>query len=462
MPATAHNSGLRHAALLAAAILTAYCNALLWGQFQFDDFKVIVDNPGVHSWQAWRENLGHGIRPLLKLAYTLDWTNGWGAAGFHLSNLLIHYFNALLVLALSHRFCETQPALREQAATISLFAALLFALHPIHTEAVTYLCGRSSALMTLFFLCGTLTYLTGRQRDNPLLLHVLTPLAFLAALGVKETAAMFPPTLLALESICGGGARTAARRQWTSWLLLAAGTIFFFVHPAYRVLMADSAGLNNLAGNLANQLHAVVWLLRQWWLPLWPNIDPDLPLSRGLGDSLPQAALCAALLLAMLSSWRRRPWIALAIVWLFVQLLPLHLFLPRIDVANERQMYLAGWPLALALGAELALRLEPRRFMVATAALLLGAAVLTVDRNRDYRSEIALWQATVRHSPDKARPHNNLGYAYRLAGRTDEARAEFRRALQLDPNYIKARGNLARMDEEAATAARQARSETPP
>lgn len=448
MNAAAHKGALRSVALLGAAVFLAYGNALLWGQFQFDDYKVIVDNPDVHSWQAWQGNLAHGIRPLLKFTYTLDWTSGWGAAGFHLTNLLIHFANVLLVWALSRRFAEAQPALRAQAAAISLFAALLFAVHPLHSEAITYICGRSAALMTLFYLAATCAFLAGRRTDNRTLLHLATPACFLLALSVKETAATFPLALLALEFCCGGHWRSALRRQWSSWLLLAAGAAFFFSHENYLREMEISAGLNSLSGNLATQALAIAYLLRQWLLPLWLNIDPDLSVQRDFSAVVPQLLLLATLLAMMLMTFRRRPWVSFAIAWILIQMLPLHLFLPRLDVANDRQMYLVGGPLALMLGAELVLRLPRRTFIAIAAALLVAAGGLTVARNRDYYDEIALWQATAKLSPDKARVRNNLGYAYHLAGRNAEARSEYRRALAIDPAYSKARYNLARLDAE--------------
>src|SRR3989338_6179942 len=92
-------------ACLALAVIVSYFNALS-GAFQFDDYKVIVDNPSVHSWEAWFAGLGHGIRPLLKFSYTLDWTMGLGVTGFHITNLLIHLANAWLVFRLSEIFIE--------------------------------------------------------------------------------------------------------------------------------------------------------------------------------------------------------------------------------------------------------------------------------------------------------------------------------------------------------------------
>jgi Flp pilus assembly protein TadD len=128
--------------------------------------------------------------------------------------------------------------------------------------------------------------------------------------------------------------------------------------------------------------------------------------------------------------------------------LPLYLVLPRLDVANDRQLYLAIWPLGLALAAELLLLGSARIAGAALAALLLAAGVLTLQRNHDFRSELALWQQTVALSPDKSRVHNNLGYAYQLANQPLQARREFVQALQLDPDNFKARLNLRRLNLE--------------
>jgi hypothetical protein len=431
-------------AWLALAVAACYFNALS-GAFQFDDYNVIVDNPQVHSWDAWMAGLGHGIRPLLKFSYTLDWMLGLGAPGFHLTNLLLHLANAYLVYLLAGEFVQRQEQ-RERLQHVLLFTALLFAVHPVHTEAVTYICGRSISLMTLFYLGALLGYVTGRRRHNWMRLYVVTPLLFVLALGVKETAVTFPLALLAWELCCGGSWNTAFRPQWPSWAVLLLGALFFLFSDSYMAQMERSAGLNSLQGNLATQLLAFAWLLRQWALPLCLDIDPDLPLLHELSAAaLPLLlflALCALLLLLR----RSRPWIAFALAWAMLQLIPLYLLLPRIDIANERQLYLADWPLLLALCIELALWLRAPALRRSAAALMLVLAALTVLRNRDYASEITLWEATARVSPHKARVHNNLGYAYLLAGRNDDARREFTTALQLDPHLVKARNNLQRTE----------------
>ena len=458
-------------ACLALAVIVSYFNALS-GDFQFDDYKVIVDNPSVHSWEAWFAGLGHGIRPLLKFSYTLDWTMGLGVTGFHITNLLIHLANAWLVFRLSEIFIEhcqldgrasarqhvgLKPDL-QHVNFVPLFAALLFAVHPVHTEAVTYICGRSTSLMTLLYLGGLLAYVTGRtcqnnSRQGRFRLYAVTPLLFIFALSVKETAVTFPLALLIWELGCGGAWKTAFRPQWPSWAVLLAGALFFLFDDNYLSQIERSAELNTMQGNLATQLAAFAYLLRQWALPLWLNIDPDLPLlsSLPLLRDPPESPLPALFFLAvcalMLACWRRRPWLGFALAWAIIQLLPLHLFLPRLDIANDRQLYLAGWPLFLALAAELALWLNTRSFRIACIVLLLTLGSLTLLRNQVYADEIALWEDTARKSPHKARVRNNLSYAYKLAGRTEDARREFTLALQLDQQHIKARYNLEYLDE---------------
>jgi tetratricopeptide (TPR) repeat protein len=429
---------------LGLAVLIAYANVLS-GSFQFDDYNVIVNEPSVHGWSNWFAGLDHGIRPLLKFSYTLNWTMGTGVMGFHLTNLLIHLANAYLVCLLSQSFIRQQWQ-HARLQHVPLIAALLFALHPVHTEAVSYISGRSASLMTLFYLAGVLSYINGRQQDDWKLLYLATPLSFLLALATKETAVTFPLALLAWELCCGGRWKTRLNQMWPSWAVLGVAAAFFLLSDSYASQMQRSAEFNSLQGNLATQLAACVWLMKQWLLPLWLNIDPDLPLLTDVSAALLPLAFFVVAVAVMLLSRRRRPWISFALAWAMLQLIPLYLFLPRLDIANERQLYLAGWPLFLALSMETTLRLNAATFRLAVAASLLAFASLTILRNQVYASEISLWQDTAMKSPHKARVHNNLGHAYLLAQRHAEARREFGTALQLNPRHYRALHNLYRLD----------------
>jgi hypothetical protein len=431
-------------AWLTLAVLVCYANSLN-GEFQFDDYNVIVNNPRVHTWSSWLEGLNLGIRPLLKVSYTINWTTNSGVVGFHLTNLLIHLANTFLVYLLSKEFIQVQWS-SEKLLNAPILAALLFAVHPIQTEAVSYICGRSASLMTFFYLAGMLIYITGRTRHNLFKIYLVTPVLFIAALSVKETAVTFPFALLLWESACGGKWQRSMRQLWPSFLVLFVSGLIFIFSQSYASQMVRSLEFNSLAGNTATQIEGFIYLLKQWVAPVSLNIDPDLKLQHDLSDSAQPLIFIAVLFSLMMLCWRSRPWVSFAIAWVMLQLIPLHLILPRLDIANDRQMYLAAWPLFLAFVIELTLLLNQRIFRITVVVILATCSTLTVLRNRDYFTEILLWEDTVKKSPYKARVHNNLGYAYLMSHRNIEAKREFLIALKMDPGLYKARYNLYRAD----------------
>jgi tetratricopeptide (TPR) repeat protein len=325
---------------------------------------------------------------------------------------------------------------------------LLFAVHPINTEAVSYISGRSASLMTLLYLGGILTYLNGRVQQDKLKMHVLTPMLFIAALFVKETAVTFPLALLMWELFCGGRWKPALEQTWPNWVVLCGMTLLFIFADSYSAQMQRSVELNSLQGNIGSQLAGFAYLMQQWALPLWLNIDPDLPLRSGIDDAGWPLAFCMLCVVLIVICRHKRPWLSFALAWTMLQLIPLYLLLPRLDIANERQLYLAAWPLLLAFAIEFAIWIKHSSMRLAGAALLLlTLASLTVLRNQVYANEISLWEDTAKKSPHKARVHNNLGFAYKLAQRKEEARKEFTTTLQLDPDLYKARYNLQQLDE---------------
>ena len=433
---------------LCLLVLLAYANAL-GGVFQFDDFQVVVEQEAVHSLAAWWRDLGQGIRPLLKLSYTLNWISGAGAMGYLAANIAVHALTVCLVARLSWLFLRAHR-LDQGLPHVPWLAAALFALHPAQTEAISYICGRSTSLMALLYLAGLWAHATAANTQAPWARRLGAALCFALALGVKETAVTFPLALLLWDVSCGQRWRVALRKARPSWLVLLLAASGFLANGAYRAAMERSLEFNTLTGNAATQLDALAYLARQAVLPLWLNIDPDLPVRRDFSQALPGLVLLLAALAVLWLSWQRRPWLGFALAWALLHWLTLYVFLPRLDVANDRQLYLATWPLCLALVLELHLWLPVRLASAALVALLLGAALLTVQRNQDFRSEIALWQQTAGLSPEKSRVHNNLGYAYKEAGQAAAARREFLLALQQDPDNFRARLNLRRLNLEQA------------
>ena len=436
--------------LLVGAVALVYLNAF-WGAFQFDDYNVIVNNPAVRSWPAYLASMP-GIRPLLKLSYTLNWTAGLGLFGFHLANLACHAGNALCVYLLCRRGIEAVGG-RQEARPIALTAALLFALHPAQTEAVTYISGRSVSLMSLFYLSGLLAYVRRDGRGGAFLRYGLSPLLFVAALLTKETAWTLPFALLLWEiGVRRSGWREALWRLRAHWAALGLAAGAMLASEGYRRLLLGSITARTLRENLLTQVGGQFYLLTKPLLALQVNIDPDLPVHTSLSPTLAlEAALLLTLIVVGCLYLHRRPWLGAALLWTFLQLLPTNSVLPRLDVANDRQLYLAmiGPAVLLSVGCW---RLLPGRAAAAAAvALALTLAATTIARNHDYRTEISLWQSTVQASPLKARVWNNLGYAYQMAGDVETARQAYRRALELDPDHQKAKFNAAALPRPGET-----------
>jgi tetratricopeptide (TPR) repeat protein len=153
-----------------------------------------------------------------------------------------------------------------------------------------------------------------------------------------------------------------------------------------------------------------------------------------------------AVVVVGLRNLRRRAWLAFAVLWFFLHLLPTNSLLPRLDVANDRQLYLAsiGVFYAVGIGVQKLMQRANRRWVVGavTALVLLGLGFATVQRNRIYGSAVAFWEDAAMKSPGKPRVANNLGYAYQRAGRLAEAKRAYQHAIELDPDYWKARINL--------------------
>lgn len=421
---------MRRAALVAGAALAAYLPSF-GSAFQFDDYNVIVHYPTVHSWELLSERAGAGVRALLKASYTLNWTLGGGSTfGFHLVNVALHSLNAVLLFFIGRRIFPGHE-------NASLVAALLFALHPAQTEAVTYISGRSVSLMATLYLASMLLYLRK---------SFYSVIPFILALGVKETAVTLPAALLLIELVRPG--RASWRLQLPHWLVLAAGALVILLVPRYFDLIAYGFSQRGPIDNLLTQVGGISYLLARLVTLQGYNIDPGMAAFQGFtAVFFAQAALILGLLALGLSTLRTRPWLAFGILWFFLQLSPTNSIVPRLDVANDRQLYLACWGLFLSLSIQISrLGFSPRIPAALTAAAAIAFAAASITRQLDYRDEITLWEASVRENPANPRARNNLGYAYYLAGRKTDARREIELAARLDPAYQKPRANLLLLD----------------
>lgn len=436
--------------IVAVALVTMICVVYLpalGASFQYDDFLVIVRDTRVQSFAAWWASMP-GMRPLLKLSYAFNHELGGGVRGFRLLNIAIHAVNAVLVLWLLERLSRRHGLGERAALGVAGIAALVFALHPTQTEAVTYISGRSSALSVLGALAALAAWLRGARWSAAVF--------FALAVATKEAAVVLPLAMLLWWATSPPAESPTNARAWRTALPLllvgvALGAALLAIAP-FRELLAESLVRRSPWQNLLVQSEALPYLAGQLLRLHGMNADPDLPLPAALTPLVAvRLAMLAGLVAGAIALRRRQGALAFGVLWFFIWLLPTHSLLPREDPANDRQLYLAlvgpAWLLAF-YGWQLLRRLHLRRGAVTALAaamiLMMSGALVeaTWARNAAYQTEISFWEATAALSPRKARVLNNLGHAYALACRDTEARRMFERAAALDPGDFRPRVNL--------------------
>ena len=445
-------------AVLVTAVVAAQFSAF-GGAFQYDDFFAILINPHLEGWKIFVQHLGHMVRPVLHVTFLLDRAlYGNNPAGYHVLNLLLHVASTLIVYRI------LALAVIESDEAVPFWTALVFFIHPLTTETVTYISGRASGLMACFYLLAFLLYIkaSNAQDHDPVrrLYMAGAVVAYLFSFGSKETAMTFPLVLLLWDVLIRQHEAASLRQRFFTnhlpfWIVLCAVAMWAWRHPRYAALAEFSFTLRPLWDNLLSEIHAMAYAVMLFFFPWQQNFDHDLPEFHSLTQwPLPlDLSLLAGMAMAGLVAARRFPLFSFGVWWFFVLLLPTSL-IPRADLLSERNLYPAFFGLALAsvvLGSRFLkglMRLVPHPRLVWFAAtscaigLILVLCLFTYQRNLVYQDEISLWSDTVRKSPAKARPYNNLGHAYAMRGEWDHALEEFRIAAQLNPDYALAQKNL--------------------
>jgi len=412
-----------------------------------------VRDPTLADAGRFASEASHRIRPILRMTFLMDrHLYGLEPAGWHLLNVLLHLGSGVLVFSLASRLAGGR--------VLGFWTALLFLVHPIATEAVTYISGRASVLAGFLVLLALALYDRatadgpGGSRRTSLWLAALA--CFALAIGAKETAVALPLLLLAWDAV-GRGARGPAlkraivRDQAPFWGLLAVVATAAIAVPRYRELLAGSLALRSPLENLVAQARILPFTLELFVRPDLLNVDHDLPLATSLADpvALGGAALAVMCLVLAVMLARRFPVPALGLFWAFSAALPAAGPLARTDLLSERNLYLPSAGICLfVVGVALASPLRTRRARrAAVAAGLLVAGFLasaTIRRNVLWSDPVLLWSDSVAKSPRKARAQNNLGYALYLRGDFDQAIDRFKTAIALDPATPHAPDNLRR------------------
>ncbi|MCC7497725.1 MAG: tetratricopeptide repeat protein [Bryobacterales bacterium] len=433
----AHWNRLLWAAAIAVALAAwiAYGRAL-HGPFVFDDIYLPMFEPprSLASWMS-------GVRPVLMLSYWLNFqASGLEPFSYHVGNLALHLANSALVYLIVLRLLEwSRPDERRgeyKQRMAALFAAAVFLLHPLETESVAYVAGRSEALSVLFAWGAYALFLYRRERA--VTLPVAAGVVVLFGLGVmsKEHIAVLPALLLATDYYWNPGFKLEGiRRNWKLYVPLGAAAAAG-LSIVFRVLSgSDSAGFHLDQITPARYFFTqcrVIWVyVRMFVLPVGQNADHTFPLSKSILDHGAIFGLAALAGLAV-AAWmirKRFPLASFGVLVFLLLLAPTSSFVPIQDMLAERRTYLPMLGLLLVV-ADLVARWKasPQVAGVTLCAVAAALAAATYQRAAVWTSEVALWEDVTAKEPASPRAQFQLGFAYYQAGRCQEAASAYERA----------------------------------
>jgi tetratricopeptide (TPR) repeat protein len=464
--------------VLIAIGLSVFANTLA-NDFVWEDQRLVVENAylrdlknipaffTVGHWRAARSAAPDtGMRPVRETSFALDYLFwGYDPRGYHFTNLVWHLINVILAYFLARRLTSSErvrdlPEIGGGSFLSPAFlTALFFALHPIHVESVAYIKNRSDLLAFAFFQAACLLYVRrypsdtrtgGRPYDG-----IAALACFLLSLGAKPAAVVLP-LVLVLYSGC------FRRRQWWRRDLIGLGPFFvmalLYVWLQRSFLIAADPGQTGFSPGSWRHIETIVTTLG-WYLKMliWPfplTIYHRFPPAANLRItwllwSIVVVAVWSALLIRGASGRKRL--LTFSLAWVLVALMPVaNVFVLDARPLAEQRLYLPslGYCLALALAIKgvtaMMARGGCRRPAVSVFSCLLVAAVglsyaiITIERNKEWRDGVSIFSSTVDRSPDSPWARYQLGLAHKDNGRWEEALVHYQAALALDPCYAEA------------------------
>lgn len=432
---------------LLAAIYVGYARALD-GELQFDDLRGIVENPALrHILPAGQvlELMRRPIRELTDLTLALNYrSSGLSVRPYHLVNLGLHLATVVAVLALALRILRRLgwPA----PFATAFFTAAIFGLHPLQTEAVSYVYQRAEVLASLFYTLGLLLALTAEEKGcttGGAVAYAGALACLLLGWGSKPIVSTFPAALVLCwlafpaadeKSRLASHAVGRLLASLPFWVLTAALVSLLLTGLRGSVEVGFDLPVMSAGRYFLTQPRVILTYLRLLFWPRGQNVDWEFPPSESLFELRTATAFVAVGAILGCAAWlwwwsaRRARAVelralarlaAFGVLWFFLLLAPTSSIVPILDVMAEHRVYLPslGILLPVAAGGVLLLRKVapgPRGAFLGGAAAAVVCAVLGIAldrRNVVWESAIALWSDAVAHSPGKARPHMNLGYA---------------------------------------------------
>jgi hypothetical protein len=342
--------------LIAVMVLIAYSNTFT-ATFHFDDNPSIADNPSIK--RVTLENITQillGNRPVVYLSLMLNYQIGaLNVVGYHIFNIGVHIINSMFVYLLmlwTLGMPLLSAAYQAKAKRMALFGALLFAVHPIQTESVTYIITRTELLATCFYLATFLLFIKG-VKTKKFGYHTGAFFTAVLAMGSKEWAVTLPALLFVYDFLfLSEGKFRPILSRWLTYVMVTIPWVIALRHLSLFSSTAGSGiGFNvettsgiNMQTYLLTSFNVLWTYLRLMVLPINQNLDYDYPIAKTLFE-LPTFLSFAGHVAAVICAFwlyrkKGRLLIPFGVAWFYIGISPVQSVVPIIDVIFEHRMYM--------------------------------------------------------------------------------------------------------------------------
>jgi pentatricopeptide repeat protein len=433
--------------VISAVTFASYSNTfkspMLW-----DDINLVKNNPDIKSFKtagkALRENLGYGVvqqksssyRPFQSITYIFDYEI-WGnnVFGFHLTNVTFHALAALaafwLILVLFNDYF------------LALFTAMIYAVHPIHTEAVAYISGRADPMSSAFILAALVCYILYHKKPNVLYL-VFGALLFVGGLGSRENSIILPLLALLYNYVF------KKKIQWPAIATFVGIGLLYIIGRVTETIGAigESQTLGTtIMQRLPGTFVAMTNYMRLMFMPVNLHMEYGRPVFPWSDPKAIAGVFIVAAVIALAVYMRKRnTLVCFGLLWYLVNIIPVSNIVPVNAYMAEHWLYVPCIGIILIVCHYLRNAFDRPAWrnavLIAVIAVTSVFGYMTYQQNKTWQNPIAFYQGLIKYAPRSARLYSDLSTAYFAEGRYDSAIAVLKTAIQLKPDYAFAHNNI--------------------
>ena len=451
-----------------ALALICVCGVIIYfatvhSPFIYDDAHAIEDNPYIKNLSKFQQMVGvQNIfnRSILLFTFSVNHAIGQlDVFGYHLINLMLHLCVGIMLYFLTMELLTIEnPALTQTFQRLPLAVSLIHILNPINVESVTYLSSRSSVLVTLFYLSSFYLFIRfvnskeKKKKWKNIHYPIVILFLFYLGLGTKEIIVTLP-----IIAVLYLWVHSSTKNFHKFLPELAVILIPLIIYLLYRyvqmgnllVIKTDPYSyMIDRSLYILTQIKVVIsYYFVKLIFPINLNFEPDIRLVSGFLDWEWVVSLIIGVCIAIGIFYQKSILLKCAFIWALITILPTSSIIPLKQIATEHRTYLPGLGINMGLGILFLRGVSHRKLIPPTLFIFLVIyGLLAMKRSLDYRSEINLWQDTVRKSPYKSMVHNNMGTAYLSKERLKEARKSFEVSSALSPSSTDPYINMGHID----------------